>query len=165
MINEASKNRALDVKLAANQSNAMPNALKTSFPDDYDPDSMEEEGEKVSFKYKRPLLYIFVLVLVVGVFSLVLNQKRNEATKNNLPKPPIAAPPASEPVIDRSPPAVEKLHPTPVSKSLDKNDVSESAYKSDKEYLALTRYERFQQATKKTVKDNGQKDSGYCGDC
>ena len=143
--------------MAASQSHAMQNALKNPFPDDFDPDSfdpdsMEEAGEKVSFKYKRPLLSLLALVLVVGAFSLFWNQKRNEVATNNLPKPTIDAPPASKKEIDRSPKAVEKLHPTPVSKPLDTNE----AYKRDKEYLALTRYERFQQAAK-PVKGNGQK--------
>jgi hypothetical protein len=135
----------------------MLNALKTPFPDDYDPDSTEEQGEKKFFKYKRPLLNIFVLVLVVGAFSLFANQKTDDVAENNLPKPSIPAPPASKQVIDRSPPTVEKLHSTPIPEPLYKNTVSELVYKSDKEYLALTRYERFAQATKKPVKGNGKR--------
>ena len=56
----------------------MLNALETPFPDDYDPDSAKEEGGKFFFKYKRPLLILFLLVLVVGAFSLFANQKKNE---------------------------------------------------------------------------------------
>jgi len=135
----------------------MLNALKTPFPDDYDPDSIEEEGEKKFFKYKQPLLILFLLVLVVGAFGWFTNQKKNEVAKNNLPMPSIAAPPASEQIIDRSPPAVDKPRPTPIPKPRYNDNVSELAYKGDKEYLALPRYERFKQATKKPVKGNGQK--------
>jgi len=68
--------------LAANQTHAMLNALKNS--DNNDADPVLEAGTKKIFKYKRPLLILFLLawlVLVVGVFSLPANQKKNIETK------------------------------------------------------------------------------------
>ncbi len=135
----------------------MLNALKTPFPDDYDPDSAEEEAGEKFFKYKRPLLILFVLVLVVGVFSLFAHQKTDDVAKNIVPKPSLATPPANKQIIDRSPPVVDKPRPIPIHKPLYQDNVSELAYKSDEEYLALTRYERFAPPTKKPVKGNGQK--------
>lgn len=60
----------------------MLNALKN--PDDKDADPVLEAGEKKFSQCKRPLLILFLLaclVLVVGVFSLPANQKKNIETK------------------------------------------------------------------------------------
>jgi hypothetical protein len=106
----------------------MLNALKNL--DDKDAYSALESREVSFFKFKRPLLILFflvLLVLVVGVFNLPANQKKNIEVKNDLPNP------------------------------VRKDNVAEFDYTSDAEYLALNRYERFSQAIKKPVRVNRQK--------
>lgn len=68
--------------MAANQTHAMLNALKNS--DNNDSCPVLEAGAREKIKYERHLLILFLLVclvLVVGVFSLHANQKKNTEEK------------------------------------------------------------------------------------
>jgi len=131
-----------DEKLAANGMNAMLYVLKNPFPDVPGTDSVLKARGKNYFKYERPLLILFLLVLfvlIVGVFSLSANQKQNIVAK------------------DSSALALDKSDPTPVSKTLLKDNPKNLAYKGDEEYLALNRYERFHRTVKKPVGTHRQK--------
>ena len=63
----------------------MSNALKILFPseDDAEENYAEDVKEEKIFKYKRPLLILFLLVLGIVVFSTVGNQKKQIVEKKN----------------------------------------------------------------------------------
>jgi hypothetical protein len=123
--------------LAANGNILMLNALKNPFPDDPDADSREEVGENNFLKYKRPLLILFLLVLVVGAFSLFT--KQNIEAKNIAKSLAVTSSAADI--------------PTP----LFKDNIAKLTYKGDKEYLALNQFERFPEPAKTSVRTNRQK--------
>jgi hypothetical protein len=122
----------------------MLNALKIPFSSGND--DVEDAGGGKFFKYKRPLLILFSFVLVIVVFSWFLNQKKPIVAKKKLPVPSISTPSEGKKTTTSSPPAVDKSHPAKISKPLPKGGKIELAYKGDKEYLTLNRYERFPQA-------------------
>lgn len=143
--------------MAANGNITMLNALKNSFPDEPDADFQEEARENNLIKYKRPLLILFLLVLVVGASSLFPNQKQNIAAEKNLPKPPAVPSPAVKESTTNSPPAVDQSVPAPIPTPLFKDNITELTYKSDKEYLALSQYEQFSRPAKTPVRISRQK--------
>jgi len=109
---------------------AMLNPMKNYFPVNPNTGSVLKAGDGVFFKYKRSLLVLFflaLLVLVVGVFSLPANQKENIAKEKT---------PQAAFITDK---------------------VAKPGYANDAEYLALPRYERFSQKEKKPVQSHRQK--------
>jgi hypothetical protein len=132
----------------------MLNALKNPFPDDPDADSREEVGENNFLKYKRPLLILFLLVLVVGAFSLFT--KQNIEAKNIAKSLAVTSSAVKESTAS-SPPAVEKSVPADIPTPLFKDNIAKLTYKGDKEYLALNQFERFPEPAKTSVRTNRQK--------
>lgn len=145
--------------MAPNGLKIMSIALKIPFPSGDDAEEIypEEVEEEKIFKHKRALLILFLLVLGVAVFSTVGNQKKQIVAENKLPEPSITAPTASKEAISVSLPAVNKSDPPKIPAVLSRGDNINLAYKGDKNYLALNRYERFPRAEKKPVGTNQQK--------
>ncbi|MCH8311904.1 MAG: hypothetical protein IID17_02825 [Nitrospinae bacterium] len=137
----------------------MSNALKIPFPseDDAEENYAEDVKEEKIFKYKRPLLILFLLVLGIAVFSTVGNQKKQIVEKKKLPEPSAVAPSEVKEATSVSLPAVNKSDPPKISATLSRDDNIDLAYKGDKDYLALNRYERFPRAAKKPAGTNKQK--------
>jgi len=131
----------------------MSNALKIPFPSHHEAEENypEEVGGANFFKYKRFLLVLFLLVLGIAVFGSVVHQKNQFVAEKKLP-----APSESEEATPVSLPAENKSYQPKISGSLIKGDNINLAYKGDKDYLALNRYERFPRSAKISVGTNQQ---------
>lgn len=132
----------------------MDNALKNPLPgdDDFEEYYAEEAGPGKFLKFKRPLLILFFLAFVIGVFSLFVNQKKPIVAEKEIPQPSIVTPPES---IEKTPlsfPVLEKPDPVKTIKPLPKIDNVDLAYKGDKEYLKLNRYEQSSRTVEKSVR-------------
>ena len=137
----------------------MSNALKIPFlgSDSAEENCAEEVEKEKIFKYKRPLLILFLFVLGIAVFSLVFNEKKQIVAEKKLTEPSIVAPSESKVATPVSLPVIKKSDPPKISPTLPRGINIDLAYKGDKDYLALNRYERFPRAAKKAVGTHTQK--------